>query len=276
MAVTILILGCLMLEMSQMILELWFESDGDTCLKVRSLYNHDYYFSLISWLPVHSWTCHPVVLLPCVKNHQLINLIVYRVKSEIFSVQSSSCFLHPIFLLSLPLFSYQIPYAHDIWYIPQFVLLCVLFCSCWLSFPDSPFSTRPAPIQPSKPQWSIISSGKPSLIFPSSAIGSSFSGSSWYCLHTSITCDFCNYVCASAPSGWRPGGPIFVSCHPLLCLVFTRPSGNVGRTNFSTEIWFTCFKDFYPMSLHGKKKWELAWKYQDKVLTMYQKYSPIP
>ena len=68
-------------------------------------------------------TCHPVVLLPCVKNHQLINLIVCRVKSEIFSVQSSSCFLHPIFLLSLPLFSYQIPYAHDIWYIPQFVLL---------------------------------------------------------------------------------------------------------------------------------------------------------
>ena len=205
--------------------------------KVRSLYNHDYYFSLVSWLPVHSWTCHRVVLLPCVKNHQLINLIVYRVKSEIFSVQSSSYFLHPIFLLSLPLFSYQIPYAHDIWYIPQFVLLCVLFCSCWLFFPDSPFSTRPAPIQPSKPQWSIISSGKPSLIFPSSAIGSSFSGSSWYFLHTSITCDFCSYVCASAPSGWRPGSPIFVSCHPLLCLAFTRPTEKAMAPYSSTLAW---------------------------------------
>ena len=149
----------------------------------------------------------------------------------------------PIFCLTLsstllPTVSHQIPYAHDIWYIPLFVLLCVLFCSYWLSFPDSSFSTWPAPIQPSKPQGSLF------WFFPSSAIDSPFSGSSWYSLHTSVTCDFCTYVCASAPSGWRLGSPIFVSYHPLLCLAFTRPSGNVGRTNFSTEIWFTRFKDF--------------------------------
>lgn len=95
-----------------------FESDGDTCLKVQILYNHDYYFSLVS--------CHPVVLLPCVKKPSINKphwLWSKSLKSLVFRalIFTSPC------LSTFPPFPRRIPYAHDIWYIPQLVLLCVLF-----------------------------------------------------------------------------------------------------------------------------------------------------
>ena len=85
---------------------------------INIIQSHDYYFSLVSWLPVHSWTCHPAVLLPCIKNHQLINLIGYRVKSEIFGVQSSPYFAWPCLLPSLPLFpiGYPMPMTSGIFH----------------------------------------------------------------------------------------------------------------------------------------------------------------
>lgn len=164
------VLGCVSLKAWYRGPRFWFQGHGDRCLefgirKSGTLRWAELWEVLLTSLPASCPfldlppKCECVVLLPSGKDicgPPLCLLIkVWALFPLVF--RAPHVLLHLV--SSLPLFSA----AHAIRNTPRFSVdwLVPTDCSSLV-----PFSTGPAPIQPSKPQWNVLSSGKPSLMLP--------------------------------------------------------------------------------------------------------------
>lgn len=148
------------------------------------------------------------VLKPSVAPHCL----QIKVRTRWLHVQSFSCLASHRLSILPPTVPHWAPCARAICNTPQFLPFCGLVCSYWLQFPDSTFywassySTFKAPVKNHLLLGSLLWSSL-------SSTTAYFSGCSWHFLHPSILCDVVSYLCAPAPSGWRPYSPILVSHH---------------------------------------------------------------